>query len=102
MALTVNVVVEVGVESKGSCAPLLREKGSLPRVPARHHPQWASDGLSENSWRGAGRERKDVAGQEWVWLGSGLMGVSEAGPCSASREWKVSGLTGQLLPSPVS
>lgn len=37
-----------------------------------------------------------------MWLGSGVMGVSEAGPCSAIHEWKVSGLRAQLLLSQVS
>lgn len=42
MSLTVNLVMEVGVESKGSHAPFLPEKGSLLKVPAKHWPSVGS------------------------------------------------------------
>lgn len=65
---------------RGASAPFLPEKGSLPgasQALALSGLLMDCLGIVVGEWK-EGRE-KDVAGRGWVWLGSGLMGVSEAG-----------------------
>lgn len=75
MSLTVNLEVEVGVESKGSQCPIPPREGVPPRCQPGTGPQWTPNGLSGNSgWRVEGRE-----GEGCSWARVGVAGLRAHG-----------------------